>query len=71
MTRLTAKAGIPVVLHPESAGDVAQDVLDLVAEDDQDHDDDHRDQDEDQRVLNHALAFVMAERRQESLEKGS
>src|SRR6202022_469845 len=68
MTRLTAKAGIPVVLHPEAAGDVAEDVLDLVAEDDQDHDHDHGDEDQDQRVPNHTLTFVIAEQLEESLE---
>ncbi len=68
MTRPTAKAWIPPQLHPESAGDVAEDVLDLVAEDDQDHDDDHRDKDQDQRVLDHPLTLVIGERLEEALE---
>ena len=53
MTRLTANAGSPALLHPESAGDVAEDVLHLVAEDDEDHDHDHSDEDQDERVLDH------------------
>jgi hypothetical protein len=68
MTRLTAKAGSSPSLHPEAAGDVAENVLDLVAKDDQDHDDDHRDEDQDQRVLDHTLTFVTAEYFEESLE---
>src|ERR1700730_8849043 len=69
MTRLTAKAGSSPSLHPEAAGNVAEDVLDLVAEDDQDDDHDHRDEDQDQGVLDHALTFVIGERREESLEE--
>jgi hypothetical protein len=68
MTRLTAKAGSSPSLHPQSAGDVAEDVLDLVAEDDQDHDDDDGDEDQDEGVLNHTLTFVIAESFEESLE---
>src|ERR1700694_4434931 len=68
MTRLTAEAGSSPSLHPESAGDVAEDVLDLVAEDDQDHDHHHRDEDQDQGVLDHSLTFVIAEYFEESLE---
>jgi hypothetical protein len=49
------------VLLAEAARDVAEDVLDLVAEDDQDYDHDHRDQDENKGVLNHALPFLTAE----------
>jgi len=48
MTRLTANAGSLALLRSEAAGDVAEDVLHLVAEDDKDHDHDHGD--EDQRV---------------------
>ena len=58
MTRLTAEAGSLVLLHPEAAGDVAEDVLDLVAEDDEDHDDNHGDEDQDERVLDHALTLI-------------
>src|SRR6202011_581344 len=48
-------------LLAQAARDVAEDVLDLVAEDDQDYDHDHRDQDENKGVLNHALPFLTAE----------
>src|SRR2546421_9028778 len=48
-------------LLAEAARDVAEDVLDLVAENDQDYDDNHRDQDEDEGVLNHTLAFLTVE----------
>src|SRR5438105_13617835 len=43
------------------ARDIAKDVLDLVAQDDQDHDHDHRDQDENEGVLYHALPFLTVE----------
>jgi hypothetical protein len=49
------------VLLAETARDVAEDVLDLVAEDDQDYDHDHRDQDENKGVLNHTLPFLTVE----------
>src|SRR5467141_2526506 len=48
-------------LLAQAARDVAEDVLDLVAEDDQDYDHDHRDQDEDKGVLDHTLPFVTVE----------
>src|SRR5438270_6190992 len=48
-------------LLAETARDVAEDVLDLVAEHDQDDDDDHRDQDENEGVLNHTLPFLTVE----------
>ena len=44
MARLTANAGSLALLRPEAAGDVAEDVLHLVAEDDED---------QDERVLDH------------------
>jgi hypothetical protein len=50
-----------VCLLAEAARDVAENVLDLVAEDDQDYDHDHRDQDENKGVLNHTLPFLTAE----------
>jgi len=53
MTRLTANAGSLAPRRPEAAGDVAEDVLHLVAEDDEDHDHDHSDEDQDERVLDH------------------
>jgi hypothetical protein len=59
MTRPTAKAGIPPELHPESAGDVAENVLYLVAQDDQDHDHDDCDQDQDEGIFDHPLPFVV------------
>src|SRR3982074_2703652 len=49
------------VLLAQAARDVAEDVLDLVAEDDQDYDHDHRDQDEDKGVLDHTLPFLTVE----------
>ena len=57
MTRPTAKAAVPPFLHPQTAGDVAEDVLHLVAEDDED---------QDQRVLDHALTLVAGESVEES-----
>src|SRR3989442_12891994 len=48
-------------LLPQAGRDVAEDVLDLVAEDDQDYDHDHRDQDEDKGVLDHTLPFLTVE----------
>src|SRR2546428_1960626 len=48
-------------LLAQAARDVAEDVLDLVAEDDQDYDHDHRDQDEDKGVLDHTLPFLTVE----------
>src|SRR5207302_10795128 len=45
----------------QAARDVAEDVLDLVAEDDRDYDHDHRDQDEDKGVLDHTLPFLTVE----------
>ena len=53
MTRLTANAGSLALLRPEAPRDVAEDVLHLVAEDDEDHDHDHSDEDQDERVLDH------------------
>src|SRR3982074_2474295 len=49
------------VLLAQAARDVAEDVLDLVAEDDEDYDHDHRDQDEDKGVLDHTLPFLTVE----------
>src|SRR4029077_7750821 len=48
-------------LLAQAARDVAENVLDLVAEDDQDYDHDHRDQDEDKGVLDHTLPFLTVE----------
>jgi hypothetical protein len=48
-------------LLAKTARDVAEDVLDLVAEDNQDHDHDYRDQDENEGVLYHALPFLTVE----------
>src|SRR5438445_8633693 len=48
-------------LLAEAARDVAEDVLDLVAEDDKNYDHDHRDQDENKGVLHHALPFLTVE----------
>src|SRR5437899_2796993 len=48
-------------LLAQAARDVAEDVLDLVAENDQDYDHDHRDQDEDKGVLDHTLPFLTVE----------
>src|SRR6266513_6450684 len=48
-------------LLAQTARDVAEDVLDLVAEDDQDYDDHDRDQDEDKGVLDHTLPFLTVE----------
>jgi hypothetical protein len=45
-------------LLTETARDVAEHVLDLVAKDDQNYDDNHGDQDEDEGVLYHALPFL-------------
>jgi hypothetical protein len=50
-----------LALLAETARDVAEHVLDLVAENDQDDDDNHRDQDENKGVLNHTLAFLTIE----------
>jgi hypothetical protein len=50
-----------MALLAETARDVAEHVLDLVAEHDQDYDHDHRDQDEDEGVLNHTLALLTTE----------
>ena len=69
MTRLTAEAGSPALLRPESAGDVAEDVLHLVAEDDEDHDHDHSDEDQDERVLDHALTLVAGDQLAEFFEE--
>ncbi len=69
MTRRTAKAGAPPCLRPESAGDVAEDVLHLVTEDDEDHDDDHGDEDQDERVLDHALTLVAGNQLAEFFEE--
>src|SRR2546428_673287 len=51
----------PRRLLAQAARDVAEDVLDLVTEDDKDHDNDHSDQDEDKGVLYHALPFLSVE----------
>src|SRR5437762_11098437 len=48
-------------LLPDSAADVAEDVRDLVAQQDQDDDHDHRDQDQDQGVLDHRLALLLVD----------
>src|ERR1700730_6528512 len=48
-------------LLAEAARNVAEHVLDLVAENDQDYDDNHRDQDENEGVLYHALPFLTVE----------
>src|SRR6266576_6679350 len=48
-------------LLAEAARDVAEHVLDLVAEDYQNNDHDHRDQDENEGVLYHALPFLTVE----------
>ena len=69
MTRLTANAGSLALLRPEAAGDVAEDVLHLVAEDDQDHDHDHSDEDQDERVLDHALTLVAGDQLAEFFEE--
>ena len=45
----------------QAARDVAKNVLNLVAQDDQNHDHDHRDQDENEGVLYHALPFLAVE----------
>src|SRR5207237_4295763 len=48
-------------LLAQTARDVAENVLDLVAKDDQDDDDDHRDQNENKGVLDHTLPFLTVE----------
>src|ERR1700724_139250 len=48
-------------LLAQTARDVAEDVLDLVAEDDQNYDDHDSDQDEDKGVLDHTLPFLTVE----------
>src|SRR4030081_1869244 len=48
-------------LLAQAARDVAEDVLDLVAEDDQDYDNHDSDQDEDKGVLDHTLPFLTVE----------
>ena len=60
MTRLTAEAGSPALLRPESAGDVAEDVLHLVAEDDED---------QDERVLDHSLTLFAGDQLAEFFEE--
>jgi hypothetical protein len=50
-----------VSLLAQTARDVAEDVLDLVAEDDQNYDDHDSDQDEDKGVLDHTLPFLTVE----------
>src|SRR5947209_8134676 len=57
---------VRIGLLAETARDVAEDVLHLVAQDDQDHDNDHRDQDQDEGVLYHALPFLTVEQRAET-----
>jgi len=69
MTRLTANAGSLALLRPEAAGDVAEDVLHLVAKDDEDHDHDHSDEDQDERVLDHALTLVAGDQLAEFFEE--
>src|SRR5205085_9621800 len=58
---LSFAPSVGAFLLAEAARDVAEDVLDLVAENDQDYDDNHRDQDEDEGVINHTLAFLTVE----------
>jgi hypothetical protein len=48
-------------LLAQAARDVAEDVLDLVAKDDQDYDNHDCDQDEDKGVLDHTLPFLTVE----------
>jgi hypothetical protein len=48
-------------LLAQTARDVAEHVLDLVAEDDQNYDDHDSDQDEDKGVLDHTLPFLTVE----------
>src|SRR6202011_1354225 len=48
-------------LLAQTARDVAEDVLDLVAEDDQNYDDHDSDQDEDKGVFDHTLPFLTVE----------
>src|SRR4029077_13582754 len=50
-----------VSLLAQTARDVAEHVLDLVAEDDQHYDDHDSDQDEDKGVLDHTLPFLTVE----------
>ena len=69
MTRLTANAGSLALLCPEAAGDVAEDVLHLIAEDDEDHDHDHSDEDQDERVLDHTLTLVAGDQLAEFFEE--
>src|SRR5438309_11401995 len=57
---------VALTLLAQTARDVAEDVLHLVAQDDQDHDNDHRDQDQDEGVLYHALPFLTVEQRAET-----
>src|SRR2546425_12176646 len=45
----------------QTARDVAENVLDLVAKNDQDYDNHDRDQDEDKGVLDHTLPFLTVE----------
>src|ERR1700730_586527 len=56
-------------LSSEAAGDVAEHVLHLVAENDQDDDHDHRDQDQDQCIFDHALPLVSGKSTQRSPEQ--
>src|SRR5438093_1474950 len=51
------------------AGDVAEDVLHLVAEDDEDYDHDHSDEDQDERVLDHALTLFAGDQLAEFFEE--
>ena len=69
MTRLTANAGSLAPRRPEAAGDVAEDVLHLVAEDDEDYDHDHSDEDQDERVLDHALTLFAGDQLAEFFEE--
>jgi hypothetical protein len=52
-------SGIWFCLGPQTAGNVAEDVLDLVAKKDKDNDDNDRDEYQDEGVLDHTLAFLV------------
>ena len=51
--------GTRAPLTAQAARDVAENVLDLVAENDEDHDDDNRDKNQNEGVLDHSLAFLL------------
>jgi hypothetical protein len=52
-----------VALLAQTARDVAEDVLDLVAKNDQHDDNDDSDKDEDKSVFDHTLSFLTVEQR--------